>query len=360
MTHKARARAKAQAFFEMFQKRGASPVEAEVFQDARLLLDLYGEDIRARAYTVMDPVHGEQMLRPDFTVPVTQMHMHARATPAEYTYMGEVFRRQEDHPERRNAYFQVGYEIFDLDDPAGADASVFCAMLGALEGVPLAVATSDINVIVAAVHALQTTPERTSALLRHLWRPHRFRALLHRYAQPQNIAPERVALLDQTVQEADVVGMRGADEINQRLASLRADYHATALAPEQIALMDHLLDIKTTAPKALDEIRALAVDMPQLTAAANGLEARLEAIEKRRQDVAHLPYEQSYGRTTMEYYDGFVFGFFFPDAPELPAVVTGGRYDALTKRLGQGDAIAAVGAVIRPDVLVDWEDRQNA
>ncbi len=43
----------------------------------RRLLDLYGEDIRARAYVTSDALRGEQMLRPDFTVPVVQMHMDA-------------------------------------------------------------------------------------------------------------------------------------------------------------------------------------------------------------------------------------------------------------------------------------------
>ncbi|MEL6840759.1 MAG: ATP phosphoribosyltransferase regulatory subunit, partial [Pseudomonadota bacterium] len=38
--------------------------------------------------------------------------------------------------------------------------------------------------------------------------------------------------------------------------------------------------------------------------------------------------------------------------PDLPPVVTGGRYDALTAQLGQGRAVPAVGGVIRPDLVV--------
>ena len=49
-----------------------------ILQPAETLLDLYGEDIRARAYVTHDPVLGEAMLRPDFTVPVVQMHMDER------------------------------------------------------------------------------------------------------------------------------------------------------------------------------------------------------------------------------------------------------------------------------------------
>jgi ATP phosphoribosyltransferase regulatory subunit len=54
----------------------------------------------------------------------------------------------------------------------------------------------------------------------------------------------------------------------------------------------------------------------------------------------------------MEYYDGFVFGFHATNHAGLSPIATGGRYDALTQRLGKGDAIPAVGGVIRPDLLI--------
>ena len=38
--------------------------------------------------------------------------------------------------------------------------------------------------------------------------------------------------------------------------------------------------------------------------------------------------------------------------PDLPPVATGGRYDALTRALGGGDAIPAVGGVVRPSLAL--------
>ena len=55
----------------------------------------------------------------------------------------------------------------------------------------------------------------------------------------------------------------------------------------------------------------------------------------------------------MEYYDGFVFGFYAPARPDLPPIATGGRYDALTRLLGRGRSIPAVGGVVRPDLLLE-------
>jgi ATP phosphoribosyltransferase regulatory subunit len=57
----------------------------------------------------------------------------------------------------------------------------------------------------------------------------------------------------------------------------------------------------------------------------------------------------------MDYYDGFVFGFVAPQQPAWPAVASGGRYDALTRQLGQGREIPAVGGVIRAGLLLDLE-----
>ena len=72
MTPKAAIRAEGERLMAGFVAAGAVPVEADILQPAGTLLDLYGEDIRARAYVTDDPVRGEMMLRPDFTVPVVQ------------------------------------------------------------------------------------------------------------------------------------------------------------------------------------------------------------------------------------------------------------------------------------------------
>ena len=88
---------------DAFVVAGAVEVAPDVLLPSATLLDLYGEDIRAGAYLTTDPVRGEVVLRPDFTVPVVQMHMAAGADPARYCYLGEVFRKQ-DHGDTRPAH----------------------------------------------------------------------------------------------------------------------------------------------------------------------------------------------------------------------------------------------------------------
>ncbi|SFR41688.1 ATP phosphoribosyltransferase regulatory subunit [Litoreibacter janthinus] len=337
-----RVRQQTERLSNLFRDAGAVPVETSVLQPADTLLDLYGEDIRARAYVTSDPVLGEQMLRPDFTVPVVQRHMEDGAEPARYTYQGLVFRKQEAGTGRASEYTQVGYEVFDRADPAGADAEVFTLFSQALKDAPVIAETGDIGVLIAAVAGLSTTERRRGALLRHLWRPGRFRALLERFSHPAN------RTLPSILDSAPEIGLRTASEVQARLDALREDAKTDPLDPNELRALQAILEVSDVAPNALAQLREIAKDLNAIAPALDQLEARLSALSARGVDVNGLKFSGAYGRTTMEYYDGFVFGFHGEDA--VP-VASGGRYDALTRVLGQGREIPAVGGVIRPEML---------
>lgn len=347
MAETAESRGAAGRLLARFEAMGAERVEAAVLQPAGPLLDLYGEDIRARAYITQDPLRGEAMLRPDFTVPVVQMHLARGSGAARYTYAGEVFRKQEEETGRPSEYVQVGYEHFGAADEAAADAEVFAAFHGILAPLGLKPATGDIGLLTAAVRGLSTTEARKGALLRHLWRPRRFRALVDRFrawrpATALNGAPD-----------APEIGLRSRAEVEARLAALAADAREPPLSDMEAEVLDALLRLKDRAPAVLSQVRDIAVDFPAVLPAAEAFGARLGALAAAGIDVDALPFEASYGRTTLEYYDGFVFGFYAEGRPDLPPVATGGRYDALTGVLGGGAALPAVGGVIRPGLLAE-------
>jgi len=339
----------------LFENAGAQPVETAILQPAETLLDLYGEDIRARAYVTSDALRGEQMLRPDFTVPVVQMHMQHGTEPARYTYSGEVFRRQEEDPARANEYIQVGYEIFERDAPDAADAEVFSMVFNILRPLGLRAATGDIGILMAAVEGLRTTDRRKAALRRHIWRPRRFRALMDRFSGRAPIPEARAALLAAKDPMADAgpnVGLRGPDEIHSRINALREDAATPSIARAEVDLLDAILAVRETSDNALERLRDIAVDMAAIQPAVARLARRLDALEARGIDITRLDFEASYGRVQMEYYDGFVFGFHAENRPDMPPVATGGRYDALTRQLGAGAESPAVGGVIRPGLVL--------
>ncbi|WP_071798415.1 ATP phosphoribosyltransferase regulatory subunit [Natronohydrobacter thiooxidans] len=350
-----RAEALAATLLAEMQAAGAVPVAADILQPAETLLDLYGEDIRARAYVTHDPDLGEMMLRPDFTVPVVQAHMREGAEPARYCYAGPVFRKQTGG--RAREYLQVGYEIFARNDPARADAEVFALFARLLAAYDLRPVTGDIGILKAAVAGLTTSDLRKTALLRHIWHPNRFRALLERMGGQGPLAGARADLIARLrekptgtllAEAGQMLGLRSEAEIAARVERLIADAQTPPIPQAEVAALEGLLALKSPASEALAQMRAMGWDA--LTPALDRLDARLDALASAGIDPASLPFEASFGRTTMEYYDGFVFGF-LPAREGLPPVATGGRYDALTAVLGQGQAIPAVGGVIRPALL---------
>ena len=345
MTEKADIRAEADRLRAALEAKGAAVFETDVLQPAGALLDLYGEDIRARAFVTHDPLKGEMMLRPDFTLPLVQRHMAAGGGERRYTYAGEVFRRQEDDPDRAAEYLQVGYELFNGSAAPEADAEVFAIFSSALAPLDLRAAMGDIGLLRAAVEGLGLSAGRKAALSHHLWRPRRFRALLGRFGT-SDPAPEPV-----TGTGAEI-GLRTSADVAARLAARQADRAEPPLEEGRIAAIDALLSIREKAPDALVRLHEVAADLPSIGGAVEALTARFDALAAAGVDVDALDFEASYGRTTLEYYDGFVFGFYADTRPDLPPVATGGRYDALTRAIGGGDGVPAVGGVIRPGLVV--------
>ncbi|MGF6860075.1 ATP phosphoribosyltransferase regulatory subunit [Rhodobacteraceae bacterium MBR-64] len=356
---RAQERAEAARIVGVFEAAGAVPVEADILQPAGTLLDLYGEDIRARAYVTQDPLLGEMMLRPDFTVPVVEMHMANGAAPARYAYMGEVFRRQEEETGRAREYVQAGYELF-AEDAEEADAEVFALFADLLAGRGLQATTGDIGILTAAVSCLQTSEARKAALMRHIWRPARFRALLTRYSAAAPSPARRALLEDVAARGASAVigaagqatGLRSEAEIAARLDALAKDAGLPPIAAGEVAVLERLLNLSAPAPEALVELNAIADEMPALRPAVARMARRIDALAARGVAVDALPVELGHGRSSMEYYDGFVFSFLAPDRAGWPPVATGGRYDALTARLGRGRGMRAVGGVVRPGLLL--------
>ena len=124
-------------------------------------------------------------------------------------------------------------------------------------------------------------------------------------------------------------------------------------------LIEAILKVSETCSFALEHLRDIAVDLPAISGAVERFARRCEALAARDVAVEQLDFEASYGRSSMEYYDGFVFGFYAESRPDLPPIASGGRYDALTRQLGDGAEIPAVGGVIRPDLILELEESRS-
>lgn len=344
-----------------FLANGAQPVEPAALLPADVLIDLYGEDMRARAYTTHDPVAGEMMLRPDFTVPVVQMHMAHGAEPARYAYAGSVWRQQEPGSDRPNEYLQVGFEVFDGSNIPAADAEVFAILATALGDIDVVPTTGDMGLIFAAIDALDTNDRRKAALRRHVWRPARFKRLVERYAaepvagglREELLAATRTGHAEQFIAaQGPEIGLRSVQDVAARAEVLLAETNADPLSPGDVALLSTLLALKGTVGSAVAELEAVAARTPAMRDAVELFTARAQELRDCGLDIDVLPFEAAYGASRLEYYDGFVFAFEADKRHKLPPIAQGGRYDALTRVLGNGAGVPAVGGIIRPEALL--------
>ncbi|MEM8570549.1 MAG: ATP phosphoribosyltransferase regulatory subunit [Pseudomonadota bacterium] len=345
----------------VLSKTGATHVEPPALQPAKALLDLYGEDIRARAFMTRDD-RGEMMLRPDFTLPIVRLHMEQAVSPARYVYSGSVWRRQEFGSLRPREYLQTGLEIFGETDVPHTDAEVLCLIREALSDLPVRIVTGDMGLLIAGIDALETSEARRNALRRHLWRPKRFQQLLRRFGPLKDkMTAARTDLLDaarsgrllELIAEAGVqVGSRTREEVAARVARLLAEAETPALDNGKVAALEAIMAIKGNCFTALGDLRGVSASLPGLIPAIDRFEARLDAFAHHGVAPETLGFEAEFGRTTLEYYDGFVFGAVADNRDDLPPIASGGRYDALTEIVGHGRKMPAVGAIIRPEALL--------
>ncbi|MEM6423298.1 MAG: ATP phosphoribosyltransferase regulatory subunit, partial [Pseudomonadota bacterium] len=122
-----------EALARLYAQAGYKPISPPHLVPAEVLLDLYGEDIRSRAFLFPGGGGEELCLRPDFTVPVAVAHgAKGWDQAARYAYRGPVFRRQERGAGRPIEYLQTGIENLGAADPAAAEAQILALTLQGL------------------------------------------------------------------------------------------------------------------------------------------------------------------------------------------------------------------------------------
>lgn len=352
----------------IYAAAGHAPVAVPHLYLGETLLDLYGEDLRARAFLIHDPERDNELaLRPDFTVPVALAHgAGGWERQAAYSYRGPVFRRQEPGLGRPVEYYQAGVERFGDPDPVAADAAVFALLwhgLAAL-GVTPAATVGDLSIPFALLDALDMPAARRAALRRHFWRPARFQALIARASGPPAPTPGRRALIEAaagpspaaavaglSLAAGEPVGGRDASEIVARAHRLVAEANEPPMPGADARLIAEVLAVSGPAPEAAGRLSRIArAAGVGIGTAIDRFEARLAALEAEGITTADLAFDAAFGRN-LEYYDGFVFELRAPGGAAHPPLAGGGRYDAMTARLGAARPVPAVGGMIRPEAL---------
>jgi len=349
----------------LFEKTGSIHVEIPTLLQSDLLLDLYGEELNSRTYILSDPVKGNLMLRPDFTVPIVQMHIKSNEEKAQYCYSGKVWRKQDHLSLRPSEYLQVGIECFGGNNVAKEDAKLFSIINTAVGLTHLKVVTGDLGVLRSAINGLEINSRCKNALLRQLWRPKRFLQVLKYFSNSASyLNNEKRHIIDLLnsgkLKEKlnlynPIIGLRTQKDIIDRVSELSNDIEYNQLKATDVNLLENLLKISCSLNEASKNIKNLTNSHEYLEKSAILLENRLDYLAQLDIDVKKIDFEVSFGRTSMEYYDGFVFemGPINNDSP-IP-FAQGGRYNELTRILshleGCEKSPSSVGGIIRPEIL---------
>jgi ATP phosphoribosyltransferase regulatory subunit len=346
------------------------------------MLDVVGEDLRARTYVFTDPDGVELCLRPDLTVPTCRLYLErhpAADAVARYCYNGPAFRYRPLEAKRGNPreFRQAGLESFAATDAPTADAEVVSLTVTAVRAAgikDLHLRLGDLGLLSSLLDAL-SMPERWRQRLRHqFWRPEAFRAELKRLTTSPGAAadklpraltdlldparPERASeavahYLEQSGQ--DQQGARGIDEIAAGLLGLVADVRAQPLPAAHAELIEAIIAVRAPAHDAVARVAAVVTGAKvDIASALDALNDRLTLLGKVGIDLSTATFAADFGRK-FEYYTGLVFEVEAPNLGLDNPVAGGGRYDGMFEAVGAPHRVPAVGAAIYTERVLSAE-----
>lgn len=356
--------ARAEALVASYERAGYGRVMPAILQPAEPFLDLSGEDIRKRMYLTTAPGGAEFCLRPDLTIPVSRDYLASPAAgqPANFCYLGPVFRHRNDGPAE---FLQAGIESFGRPDKAAADAEMLSLGLEATAHYGVAqpaIQIGDVALFAALIAALDLPPAWKRRLIKDFNRKTNLAQDLDRLALGGNNArPEYQGVLAAlagsdpkgahalvtdllSIAGINAVGGRSVAEIADRFLEQSALGASTKLPGEVRTLIERFLAVTGDPDDAAAELRALSAEagmLAELSPALDLFESRTGFLAARGFDLKRVRFSTSFGRG-FDYYTGFVFELTDPARTGDP-LVAGGRYDGLLTRLGAPEPIAAVG-----------------
>ena len=345
---------------KVLKKAGLKEIKVPALLTASDLVDLYGEDLKLRAYTTSDPVKGEQVLRPDFTLPILLKHLRGNSLQARYFYSGNVWRRQNFESVIPNEQYQMGFEFFNdkKNNSISLDVEAFLLINKILRKYKVNAVTGDVQILTSALEDLEISAYKKASLKRHLWRPKRFMQLLDLYSEEKisdrNINSHKgtTASIEKNklTEIESVYGVRTKEDIEERVEILEQELSQNLIGRSEKNFLLRLMQYQSNLSEASKNMLSLAKVGKQYEKAVDTFESRVGLLSE-HVNTSRIKFQVIYGLTTLEYYDGFVFGFQF-ERGNYPPIAQGGRYDSLCSSLSQkGKSICAIGSMLRMDFL---------
>ena len=147
-----------------------------------------------------------------------------------------------------------------------------------------------------------------------------------------------------------VYGVRTKADIKERVEILERELSQNLIANSDRNFLLKLMRFQSNLNEASKKLLSLSLIGGTFRQAIENFEHRVGLLNE-HVDTKKVKFQVIYGLTTLEYYDGFVFGFQF-ESKNYPPIAQGGRYDSLCSNLSKrGNSICAIGSMLRMDFL---------
>ncbi|MCH7844120.1 MAG: ATP phosphoribosyltransferase regulatory subunit [Chloroflexi bacterium] len=366
---------------------GYRQLETPVLEPTELFLRKSGGELASQLYSFTDAGSNPVSLRPEFTSPIMRHYLENAANislPARWQYCGPVFRFDVSHPEASSQFTQVGGELIGSSEIA-ADVELLNlavavpSQLG-LDGWVLQLADLDIldsllepvgvserarSFIIQSMPQLREGRSAVPGLLEEGRRLHLVGgsngsvasgdvdsedAALRQAVQGLNDTQARSVLLGLLQwNSADQLGQRTPEDVVERmLQKIRGTDNEEKLR-QGLELASDLAVIKGEPGPALQSVKK--------TLASAG--ANQDAVDRLSEVISLMSHGPDIkGQVVLDfslvrglaYYNGVIFEVSHPGWPGT--LGGGGRYDTLSRALGGGGAVPALGFAYNLDALI--------
>ncbi|MCH9018062.1 MAG: ATP phosphoribosyltransferase regulatory subunit [Chloroflexi bacterium] len=366
---------------------GYRQLETPVLEPTELFLRKSGGELASQLYSFTDAGSNSVSLRPEFTSPIMRHYLENAANitlPARWQYCGPVFRFDVSHPEASSQFTQVGGELIGSSEIA-ADVELLNlavavpSQLG-LDGWVLQLADLDIldsllepvgvserarSFIIQSMPRLREGRSAVPGLLEEGRRLHLVGgsngsiasgdvdsedAALRQAVQGLNDTQARSVLLGLLQwNSADQLGQRTPEDVVERLLQKIRGTDNEEKLRQGLELASDLAVIKGEPGPALQSVKK--------TLASAG--ANQDAVDRLSEVISLMSHGPDIkGQVVLDfslvrglaYYNGVIFEVSHPGWPGT--LGGGGRYDTLSRALGGGDAVPALGFAYNLDALI--------
>jgi ATP phosphoribosyltransferase regulatory subunit len=215
-----------------------------------------------------------------------------------------------------------------------------------------------VQILTSAINELDISDYKKASLKRHLWRPKRFMKLLDLYSKQKtsgrndhsfesdHLLPWKKKLS----KIKNVYGVRTKTDIKVRIDILEQELSKNLIANSERNFLLKLMQFQSNLSEAPKRMLSLSMVGGAFGQAIENFQHRVDILSE-HVNTRKIKFQVIYGLTTLEYYDGFVFGFQFYHG-KYPPIAQGGRYDSLCGSLSKkGKSIGAIGSMLRMDFL---------